>query len=204
MVQELSPPSFHTSNATISASDPALSPKQLPENPLFREPTYSASDASPGFICIPHCITPIQRELADDRFFLNYHRENITEFHYFRYYDHRKQCNDMLLQMADKSVALGHAIMAFSALLFFMKTEGFPGEEAFEYYSSSLVEFRQLLDRLQEPLVNHEDVHTAVATALQLSSFDVSPLNMSRLKNSNTSAIPQRLIVICKVQPTSC
>lgn len=75
--------------------------------------------------------------------------------------------------MADNSVALGHAIVAFSALLHSMTNQGSPGEDAFEYYDSSLREFRRLLGL---PMLDDKDIHVAIATALQLSSFDVSVL----------------------------
>jgi len=168
LAHELSEPLFHASHSNIAISEPALSPRQFPEG-SFREPTYAPYDASPGFICIPHCTSPIQLDLSEV-FYLEYHRKNITEFHYFRYYDHHKQSNDILLRMAKNSIALCNAVVAFSALVFSMQNQGTPGEEAFVYYDSSVREFRHLLET---PLLNNEDIYIAVATALQLSSFDV-------------------------------
>jgi Fungal specific transcription factor domain len=172
LARDLSEPLFHASTSTIALSEPSLSPKQFPETTFFREPDYSEKDTSPGFICIPHCISPVQQDFSKI-FYLDYHRENITEFHYFRYYDHHKYNINILFQMADNSVALFHAIVAFSALLYSMNNQGSPGEDAFEYYDSSLREFRRLLEM---PLLDDEDIHVAIATALQLSSFDVSTL----------------------------
>jgi hypothetical protein len=72
--------------------------------------------------------------------------------------------------MAEEHVALRHARLAFSALIYSTKVESRAKEIAFLYYGTTLRELRLLLDK---PLT-HIESNVAVAISLQLSSFDVN------------------------------
>ena len=104
------------------------------------------------------------------QFFLAFHRETITEAHYFRYYDFHKLCTRTLLVMAERSDALRHAVVAFSALIYSMRIDRTAREQAFLYYAMSIQQLRLLLS---EATLDEEATHMTIATALQLSSFDV-------------------------------
>lgn len=78
--------------------------------------------------------------------------------------------------MAEQSNALEHAVVAFSALIYSINVHQGVRALAFLYYSKALQELRALLDKTDMDL---QDCFTAVATALQLSSFDVYPIDSS-------------------------
>ena len=119
-------------------------------------------------IYIPHAPKSVRSHSV--QFFLAFHRETITEAHYFRYYDFHKLCTRILLVMAERSDALRHAVVAFSALIYSMRIDRTAREQAFLYYAMSIQQLRLLLS---ETALDGEASHIAVATALQLSSFDV-------------------------------
>lgn len=86
------------------------------------------------------------------------------------YFDYRKLCTMTLLAMAEVSDTLRHAVVAFSALIYSMKVDRAAREQAFLYYAIALKQLRSLLDK--SPMTV-EERHIAIATALQLSAFDV-------------------------------
>ena len=102
--------------------------------------------------------------------FLAFHRTTVTESHYFLYFDYRKLCTHTLLAMAEESEALRNSVVAFSALIYSIKVDPSARQQALSFYAVALKELRDLLDRL--PL-NSGECHAAIATALQLASFDV-------------------------------
>lgn len=162
---ELDEPLFSTTNPFLSFG---ASPPSFCESLLLQTSSSSQSTSSnePKQIARP----PRSTRNQNVQFFLNFHRESVTEFHYFRYYDYHKLCTKTLLAMAEKSDALRHAVVAFSALIYSMRMDRAAREQAFLYYSKSIQQLRVLLD--DYPMTTEEN-YIAVATALQLSSFDV-------------------------------
>ena len=146
-----------------------VSPTSFCEGLPLQTPTSSQSTtSSSGMIHIPHALNSVRSHPV--QFFLAFHRETITEAHYFRYYDFNKLCTRTLLVMAERSDALRHAVVAFSALIYSMRIDRTAREQAFLYYAMSIQQLRLLLS---EAALDGEASHIAVATALQLSSFDV-------------------------------
>lgn len=124
----------------------------------------------PETIMIPRSPESNRHHLVD--FFLKYHLEVIRPGHYFWYYDYIQLCKCWLPAMAATSLALRHALVAFSALVYSIKVVGSSGEVAFFYYALALKELRIFLDGPLSP----EECNVAIATALQLSSFEVHSL----------------------------
>lgn len=156
----------------FTKTDPFLTfetnPPSFCEGLLLQTPKLSQSTSSSGLTCIPQA--PRSTRNQNVKFFLNFHRETITGFHYFRYDNYQKRCTRTLLAMAERSDALRYAVVAFSALIYSMNVDRTAREQAFLYYAMSLQQLRVLLD--DRPM-NTEENHTAIATALQLSAFDV-------------------------------
>jgi hypothetical protein len=165
-----SPP--ESSESLFSTTNPLLtlgvSPPSFCETLLLQTSTSSLSTSSTGPIHIPR--PPRATRNQNVQFFLHFHRETVTEFHYFRQYDYHELCTKTLLAMAEKSDTLRHSVVAFSALIYSMKIDRAAREQAFLYYSMSLQQLRVLLD--DDPTTT-EEKHIAIAIALQLSSFDV-------------------------------
>lgn len=162
---DLSEPLFSTTNPLLTLG---ISPPSFCETLVLQMSTSSQSTSSTGPTHIPR--PPRTTRNQNVQFFLNFHRETVTEFHYFRQYDYHKLCTQTLLAMAEKSDALRHSVVAFSALIYSMKVDRTAREQAFLYYSMSLQQLRVLLD---DDLTTTEEKHIAIAIALQLSSFDV-------------------------------
>jgi Fungal specific transcription factor domain len=175
----------------------SLTPPSYPIKPLFSSPLTFAtiSGLSPSeysqalctstqpppistsMLRLPHSLSPRSNHSQAVRFFLRYHRETITAAHYFRSHDYPKLCTDLILAMAEHSEALRHAVVAFSALIYSIKEHQGVRALAFLYYSKAMQDLRLLLN---ESTMDLQHCFVAVATALQLSSFDVY-LTVSRL-----------------------
>jgi hypothetical protein len=139
--------------------------------------SQASSALSPHVISIPRGMSPPADQTQPIRFFLNFHKETITEAHYFRYYDYNKLHTKVLFAMAQELDAMRHALVAFSALIYSIKIHPDARVIAFIYYAMALQELRALLDKSPMDMVMWE-WQGAVATALQLSIFDViSSLN---------------------------
>jgi hypothetical protein len=115
------------------------------------------------------------------QFFLNYHRHAITECHYLCFFDHQKLCSKLLMSMAQDSKVLQYAMVAFSTLIFSTKGVN-PSqtnqvrEYSFLYYHKALQGLHTLLNKYP---MDYKECQTAVASALQLASFDVCSLPIS-------------------------
>lgn len=165
---DIGEPLFNPSNRKPTYSITQVSPIGLCTGLPLQNTTSSQSTSSSEIVNIPRAPNSIR--CPSVQFFLAFHRETITESYYFRYYDYPKFCTSTLLVMAENSDALQHALVAFSALVYSTKMDRTPREQAFLYYSMALRQLRALLD---EHTMNEETCHIAIATALQLSSFDV-------------------------------
>ena len=162
-------PLFNPSGPNLTFLTPEVSPTSFCEGVLLQTPTSSQSaTSSGGMIHIPHPLKSVRSHPV--QFFLAFHRETITEAHYFRYYDFHKLCTRTLLVMAERSDALLHAVIAFSALIYSTRVDRTAREQAFLYYAMSLQQLRLLLS---EAALDGEASQIALATALQLSAFDV-------------------------------
>lgn len=104
--------------------------------------------------------------------YLQFHRERIIAAHYFWHYDYHEFCTKTILQLAENSVTLHHAVVAFSALIYSVKFDYSPARDyALAYYHWALKSFQILLPGIA--VGPPEQYVTALATALQLASFDV-------------------------------
>ena len=72
--------------------------------------------------------------------------------------------------MAEDSLALQYAMVAFAALVYSVKVHRPAEQVAFQYYTLAIKELQILLNDLVR-----EKGEMAIATALQLASFDVTP-----------------------------
>ena len=125
--------------------------------------------------------TPVPRAPGSPRdqsvqFFLHFHRQTIMESHYCLYFDYNKFITTTLLAMTERSSALRHAVVAFSALIYSIKGDRIAREQAFENYEISIQQLRVLLDRAPMTV---EERQAATVTALALASFDVFTLHIS-------------------------
>jgi hypothetical protein len=101
-------------------------------------------------------------------FFLRFHAERITSAHYIVWFDYYELHTKHLHSMAESCNALRYALVAFSALVYSTKHR-LPGNEiALFYYTMAMKELQLLLNDLADA-----DSEVALATALQLSTFDV-------------------------------
>ena len=137
--------------------------------------TY-ASALSPHVLHVPRAMSPPADHTQPIRFFLNFHRETIFEAHYFRYYDYNKLHTKVLFAMAEELDARRHALVAISALIYSIKIHSDARVIAFLYYAMALQELRALLNKSPDEMAMWE-WQGAVATALQLSTFDVPSLS---------------------------
>jgi len=108
--------------------------------------------------------------------YLQFHRERIIAAHYFWHYDYHEFCTKTILQLAENSVTLHHAVVAFSALIYSVKFNYAPARDyALAYYHWALKSFQVLLPGIV--MGPSEQYVTALATALQLAAFDVNSPN---------------------------
>jgi hypothetical protein len=121
---------------------------------------------------IPRSLSPQLQSARSPpiQFFLKFHHERITEAHYFRWYDYPKLCTKLLFSLAENSDPLRHAMVGFSALVYSYKFHQRARQVGFFYYEKALQELRLFLNTSPMDI---EECFAAVATALQLSSFDV-------------------------------
>src|SRR5204863_6788008 len=132
------------------------------------------------------------------QFFLRFHRERITEAHYFRWYDYPKLCTELVFLLAEHSDALRHAMIAFSALIYSFKLNHDARPVACWYYERAVHDLRVSLNI--SPMSMTECL-TAVSTALQLSSFEVCYIFISGL---TALEIFGRLRQVFSTSPRSC
>jgi len=122
--------------------------------------------------------SPGSNTIQTIRFFLKYHRECIISAHYFRWYDYDELCTKHLHAMAEHFEPLRLAMASFAALLYSLKVNPDTREMSFVLYALALQHLREVLN---QPLDTRE-IHPVVATALQLSTFDVSsPFHKSEM-----------------------
>ena len=181
VIDSLAPPPFveplFSPSPIVLATVPGVSPAtycqtlQPPLLPLFdlSTKTLDLSISDPGLSILR----------PSSRFFsvgplMKYHQQNISYAHYFRYFDYPKLYSETILAMAQQSDALLHAVAAFSALIWSIKTDPSYREPAFWLYSGACVELKRVISN---PKMDSTDCHFAVATALQLASFDVGSIS---------------------------
>ena len=152
----VSNPSMDTFSTIKSFDNPSFQP--LSSQPCFRPKKFN----------IPRSPKSNRHCLVD--YFLKFHLEVVSSTHYFLYYDYIQLCKRWLPAMTIPSIALQYAVVAFSALVYSIKFVTTAQSFAFFYYGKALTELQLLLDG---PL-SSEECNVAIATALQLSSFDVS------------------------------
>ena len=174
-----SPQSFETMmDSSFSVTDLLFSESNPPMDIFTTVKSFDHFDGQfqpqlcfrPETIAIPRSPKSNRHHLVD--YFLKYHLEAISPAHYFWYYDYIQLCRCWLPAMAVTSIALRHALIAFSALVYSIKVVDSAHQIAFFYYALALKELRVFLDGPLSP----EECNVAIATALQLSSFEVCSL----------------------------
>lgn len=177
LIDSLTPPMFVTEPLDFTppplafSSISGLSPASFSQGLQSRA---SSTALSPRAISVPRTLSPPADHTQPIRFFLNFHRETITEAHYFRYYDYNKLHTKVLFAMAEELDAMRHALVAFSALIYSIKIHSDARVISFIYYAMALQELHALLNK---PLMDMAmwEWQGAIATALQLATFDVLP-----------------------------
>jgi hypothetical protein len=181
LIDSLTPPAF-LDEPMRSLFDPPIPPLDFSVAGLTpTDFSHTLQFQSPSQItAIPRSLSPKGSRTLDSLFYLQYHREAISEAHYFRSYDYNKFCTKTIFTMAEESDAMRYALIAFSALIYSIKIHPPARVDAFLYYAMALRELHQLLGK--EPMELWE-CQAAIATALQLSTFDVhSFLYLAKLK----------------------
>lgn len=133
--------------------------------------TYLHDADNNVIISIPR--PPTSNRAPHVSFFLPFHRAKIIPAHYFAWYDYNHFYTQMIHSMAEESRALQYALVAFSALVYSVKMAR-PTTRlvAFTYYTMAIRELQGLLNELVQDTGKGE---MAIATALQLATFDVTP-----------------------------
>lgn len=106
------------------------------------------------------------------QFFIKYHQEKIIPAQYFRYCDYSNFFTKTLLAMAENSEVLRTAVVTFSVLVFSVKGHQRVRPLAFYFYSKAIQGLYSILGEAEQDTFTF---YTAVATALELASFDVLP-----------------------------
>jgi hypothetical protein len=105
---------------------------------------------------------------------LDHHRREINHAHYFRMFDYPKFFTEILFTMCDKETEpenpLRIAVAAFSALNRSIKQDQSWRPLAFIFYGGAV---QRLHTFLHKPGMDLGECQIAVATALELASFDV-------------------------------
>lgn len=170
LIDSLTPPAF-MNEPVRNLFDPPIPPLDFTISGLTpTDFSQSLQLRSPTQLSIPRSLSPQGTRPLNEAFYLQYHREAISEAHYFRWYDYNKFCTKTIFTMADESQSMRHALIAFSALIYSIKIHHSARVDAFLYYSKALIELHQLLGKSPMELW---ECQAAIATALQLSSFDV-------------------------------
>lgn len=157
--------SFHE-----SLFPPAVTLPSSDEIPPFFQCHGVPGSAFSGVSVIPR--SPRSNQTQSVQFFLKYHEQSILFQHYFKHYDYHAFFKSVLPVMAEQSHPLRHAMVSFSALIYSMKVNGGARYVAFYYYSVALKELRLLLNG---DAMTPSECNVVIATALQLSTIDVSP-----------------------------
>ena len=178
LIDSLTPPTFVTEPLNFTphplafTSITGLNPASFSQGLQSRA---SSTALSPPVLSIPRALSPPADHTQQIRFFLNFHRETITEAHYFRYYDYNKLHTKVLFAMAEELDSMRHSLVAFSALIYSIKIHSDARVTAFIYYAMALQGLHALLNKTPMEMATWE-WQGAVATALQLSAFDVFPI----------------------------
>ena len=181
VIDSLAPPScpaeplFTTPVKFVVSTISGLSPTRYSQSLQIGFPLQSVSTS---MLCLPRTKSPQSTRTQAVQFFLNYHQRTITEAHYFRWHDLPKFSTKLIFSIAEESSALQHSLVAFSALIYSIKVHQGVRTFAFMYYAKALQELRLFLNETSMTLT---DCYVAVATALQLSSFDVDTKNQGFL-----------------------
>jgi hypothetical protein len=179
----LDPPTFAAQTSYISLLEldlaqrssayPFKSPEETQLSLLPRSPRSTG-----------HCLV---------RYYLTYHQEAINEYQYYSYYDYGRLFTKGLFAMAEQSNALQFAQAAFAALVFSQKLDTQVKPVSFALYSLALKELQVMLD---QPSLSDSEGQIAMASAMQLSTFDVPPLLSSSVP-SPTSPLPCNCNIAC-------
>jgi len=180
----------------------SLTPPSFPMEPLFSPPPLSFSTISgntPSAYCQslqlhmnspPSAWSPESYSIPEELSWrtghypdkvealigrlIDYHQRAITHAHYFRWFDYPKFYTEIVFAMADAVTEqvnpLRLAVAAFSALNRSIKHDRSSRELAFVLYAGALQQLHRFLDK---PGMDITECQIAVATALELASFDV-------------------------------
>jgi hypothetical protein len=163
---------FNTYSTSAIALEPLFSlPLISVDSPLHLDDSQfleSSAFRPPELMSIPR--SPNSSRGQADLFFFKYHQDYVLPGHYFRMYEYQPLVKKFLPLMTEQSETLRYAFIAFSALIYSLKEDWQFRPIAFIYYAKAIQGLRLSLDK--DPMTDTE-CQVAVATALQLFSFDV-------------------------------
>jgi hypothetical protein len=174
LIDSLIPPSetvnFPVDVYSLNPSFPDISISGLTPSE-YCEAFEAPASPSPLSISLQHVPrSPKSNTIQPIRFFLKYHSECVLYSHYYRWFDYDEFCSKELLGMTENYEPLRLAVTGFGALLYSMKVNIQAREVAFVFYALAVQRFRESLERS----LYDGEYYPAIATALQLSTFDVT------------------------------
>lgn len=146
------------------------------ENALFNDffaghdcPSPIEANVYTHIVHIPRTPTPPSHSTVT--WYLTYHRRTVNSWQYYTYYDYNQLHTKVLFAMAEGCEALKFGMAAFSALLYSIRYDPAVKTFAFWFYSRALQEMAMLI---KKPYLDAVDTQMAIASAMQLSTFDVT------------------------------
>lgn len=106
----------------------------------------------------------------DVRFYMKYHRDHLTNYHYAIKYDGSDFLGTTFLEIALGYEPLLYAVTAFAAYFHTIKNPNAKIQNFLQYYDKSVSLFRQSLSERPRHTV------ATLLTILQLATFEVRPL----------------------------
>jgi hypothetical protein len=193
--------SYATSLASSQFYSGSTHPQSPPLSASFSETLPSPHVPQMQMHCVPRPISPRPGEAPSVQYYLQYHRECITQYHYFMYSDYGKLCSEVLFAMAEKSTALRHAIVSFSTLIYSIQREPTALHFTFQYYEKAVQELRSFLVKDPQEM-DRSEADTAIATALLLTTWEVHShikvdIAIFRGWSQKFSTLERRSSIIC-------
>jgi len=123
---------------------------------------------------IGHSLLTHPQEDPQVRFYLQFHRERIDEYHYLYPYDYARLCTRVMLTMAESFDPLRHALVAFSCFQYAVKASKQEADALPVFEQSYRIAQKHLDSRTNESTPLPEEIEMNIATALVLATFHVS------------------------------
>ena len=168
---------FYSLDINQMILDPSTYPVQTSYISLLETSIAPQSSTDPFEAPEPTQLSLVPRPPRSNRhtlvqYYLTYHCETINEYHYYSYYDYGRLFTKGLFAMAEKSEALQLGMAAMAALIFSQRLDAGVKPVSFALYSLALKELQLMLN---QPFLDDLETQIAIASAMQLSTFDVLP-----------------------------